>query len=332
MKRKHIIALVILAVVLLLLRLNPDHLTTPIQESEVLPVLAQDTIIPLVEIEKYADNIMSLYGDTSFYSAEELGEVRDSVISIVKMYRLAGNRIYDIASIEEELLLLNEKVGNNSPYGMVFAYQLTKHLKNPITVTHPFSQLEGKVLVRGSLRDNTRFFSYYFGGGSMRFYKTFLQYPQDGSIGVAEIDIWEQRLYKVHSFDYQNECYYILISYAKYNAKCWSENIRVATIKDGVLTYHTEFFPKKYFGKEEPVDVEDYPLNGCVIDECFVLYNGDSVEVESINLVYDEETHSFSFDELKPGNPSTDPVVYENERISPFTTPTGKRITMQLNL
>lgn len=277
----------------------------------------QDTVSATpVEVEQYVEDIVLSY-DTTFFKSSNIEE-RDSIASIVRRYRLASNRSYELTAMEEELRsLLDRRNSSDMCYQKTFAYQLKKHLSDPLTACYPFEKLQGRVLITGSCEDGVRFFSYDEYGGSMRFYKTFFQYRQpDGSMGVKMVEN-DQLLYKAYSFVYENERYYILMSYAKYSAKSWAEYIRIASIKEGELTYHTQFFPQEYLEEKEP-DINGCYLNGFVEGNSFVLSNGNSVGVKTINLVYDEETHSFSFDEIGAGHP--------------FAEPTGERVTVKLRL
>lgn len=239
--------------------------------------------------------------------------------------------LQSLDSIESNLSKLYKGYDNDE-----FSKALKKVLLDSRTFKHPFNKLklEDQVRIFDYNEEGFRLYSYIWSAGSGYLYKTLIQYYDNkGNINVKELDLYNEMLYDTHKFKHKSQSYYILFSYGTYSGKSWSENLRIATITNGELTLHGHFFPNHFIKRDlkkndylsiiwnldNDEEKFDLPLNGYIHDNCLTLHNGSSVTAKTLNLKFNKQKLSFSYNELKRTHPL-------------FVEPTGKRLKFRLNL
>lgn len=245
---------------------------------------------------------------------------------LVREYDLDKQKQYTPQSIEKELI----GIYNNTIANLLFRFQLKKILSAPLTFDYPFEELGAKTNLKkmAFAQNGICFYSYDEHGGTRRFYRTFMQYYNSDKLVVKELSIDNELLYDVYRIQPKEQTYFVLFSYGKYSSRLWSENIRVATINNGDVKFHTQYFPEKFQNNKikQEAHEEDFvgnnegyslPINGYIRGNCFTLQSRGSLSARTINLTFDEQTLSVSYDELSKGL----------DHLDRFVDPTGKRIT-----
>lgn len=284
--------------------------------------------IPLLITSHSGISNKKYHNNTETIKFETLRSVDFSKQENPKVYE-SPHALQWVNSIENELCKLYKGYDNDE-----FSKAFKKVLLDSSTLKHPFNKLKDKVEIFDYNEEGFRLYSYIWSAGSGYLYKTLIQYyDNNGKINVKELDLYDEMLYDTHRFEHKNQSYYILLSFGSYSGKSWSENIRVATITDGDVTLHSHFFPNHFIKRnlkrkdylnimwDLDNDEEEFnlPLNGYIHDNCLTLHNGSSVTAKTLNLKFDKQKLSFSYNELKRTHPL-------------FVEPTGKRLKFQLNL
>ena len=149
-------------------------------------------------------------------------------------------------------------------YDGLFERELQKYLSLPITFYNTLPLFEnsqanesGQGSIIGDFSSNGIFvnktadkkykiYSYDdLTGGTGRCYRTYLQYVKNGSVSWSKELSRDRQIRDVHSINIKQRTYYVLKSFFRTYSPEWYEFIEIITIKDGVPTYHMNFFPNE---------------------------------------------------------------------------------------
>ncbi|MEG0994022.1 MAG: hypothetical protein RR303_03195 [Bacteroidales bacterium] len=209
-----------------------------------------------------------------------------------------------------------------------FRTQLNRFMKRKESFDFSFPNLSERISMLESSDHRFRLISFDDAlGGTMRFYQTYLQYPDEtGTINFVPFDLPYEEGAPVGANSYywylgelyEDAPYYVLISRGQGSTQLSWYIVNVVSFENGEFTYHDDFFPKEIkerFGSEdgmrlfftidhglsmdnmdneednEEVDAEEYEVSD---EESGVVDEEYEEENEEFDFIYDEETGIFT--------------------------------------
>ena len=231
---------------------------------------------------------------------------------IIKNHPIPKNLSLD--SLERELCTYFDY--ESSPKAAGFWDYMEPYLLNPQTLTQQSSLLDSVMEIHITPDDKYKFYSYdRRESGTIGYYTTYIQYKDsDENISYKEWlanlrSDYSSLICNVWQFKYAGKDYYVIKTFKQGMNCSWGYGMEIVTLKEGVPTYHTQFYPKgiytpheyKYFTFDEDGNIigdyyaPAYDVAVCSTDNCN----------HNINYTFDPKTLTVyvTDDASAPDNP-----------------------------
>ena len=181
-----------------------------------------------------------------------------------------------------------------------FIKRLEYYLLNPQTYENDMPQLKELMNIFVDPDTGYKFYrSYFHEGGTMGYTsKNYIQYRnRDGKVSFVPFmnDLRYPTSFGFNGFRYNGETYYLVERYSRGMSCSWYYYVAVISIKDGVITFHPEFFPQELNFEPGIEEYFVYDESGNIVDDAerpsyFICVCGTETGNQNVGFDFDPET------------------------------------------
>ena len=187
---------------------------------------------------------------------------------------------------------------------MAFTKHLEHYLLDPLTYENDMPQLKELMGIFVDPGTGYKFYqAHFYEGGTMGYTcMNYIQYRNgDGKVSFVPFmnDLRYPTSFGFNGFRYNGEAYFLVERYSRGMSCSWYYYVAVISIKDGVITFHPEFFPQEL--NFEP-GIEEYFIydgSGNIVDDderpsYFICVCGTETGNPNVGFDFDPETLTFN--------------------------------------
>lgn len=204
--------------------------------------------------------------------------------------------------LSNKILTIKEHNSTYDIYSVVkdFAKILEHYLRYPQTYENDMPLLKKQMYIEKFPLSGNKLYSFwwYYGGTMGYSHNTYIQYrSKNGDIEFIPFlnDLRYPSSFDFYEFCYDNTIYYLVKQYSQGSSSIYSYYVAIISIKDGVITYHPEFFPAEFDFKPGIEEYFIYDDNGEIIDNterpCYFAYVcGTQNANNNVDFTFDPNT------------------------------------------